>query len=88
MSAGTGCGFRTAADVRQELYHEGAKKHGTLSTARGEAMQQYVGRRRRWWARLKKLDDQIGASEAILADMLLEGAGLDETQKLLILDEC
>ena len=72
----------------KELFHEGSKIYGPLARQRGEPMNMYVSRRRRWWTRLTNLDKEMNTSESILADMLLECARLDETQKLLVLTSC
>ena len=68
-----------------ELYHEGAKPFGKLSRQRGEAMSAYIARRRRWWNKLNALDPDTMVSENILADMLLQGARLDRTERLMIM---
>ena len=41
-----------------ELYKEGGKNMGPLSRQFGESMLSYVFRRRRWWTRLRTLDEK------------------------------
>ena len=45
-------------------------------------MVSYVARRRRWYKRLRLLDEGIQVSESILADQLLDCASLTEAEKL------
>ena len=47
-------------------------------------MHQYVSRRRRCWKLLKELDPEIEFSEGQRADMLLDLAGFDETDRIMI----
>ena len=41
-----------------ELYKEGSKPRGLMSRQPGESMQGYIIRRKRWWTRLKALDEK------------------------------
>ena len=68
-----------------QLYKEGSKAKGLLSRQMGESMQSYVLRRKRWWKRLRALDDKYSVSENILTDMLLYGSGVNTQEKLMIL---
>ena len=45
----------------------------------------YTTRRKRWWKKLKNFDSTAQVSDGILAEYLLDSAGLDKTQKLMIL---
>ena len=67
------------------LFREGTKKNGILSRQTGETMMSYTTRRKRWWKKLKNLDSTVQVSDGILAEYLLDSAGLDKTQKLMIL---
>ena len=68
-----------------ELYKEGSKSKGMLPRQMGESMQSYVLRRKRWWTRLKALDEKYSVSENILTDMLLDGSRLNTQERLMIL---
>ena len=47
-------------------------------------MTQYVSRRQRCWKLLKELDPEIELSEGHRADMLLDLAGLDKHEKIMV----
>ena len=47
-------------------------------------MSSYIARRRRWFTRLKYLDEGTTVSDNILADYLLDCAGLTEEQILMV----
>ena len=47
-------------------------------------MQQYTSRRRRCWKLLTELDPEIKLSEGHRADMLLDLAGLDKNERIMI----
>ena len=46
-------------DESRELYKAGSRTTGPLTRQAGEPMVSYVARRRRWYARLRLLDDEI-----------------------------
>ena len=48
-------------------------------------MTSYVSRRTRWWVRIKELDLQFSVTETLLADYILDCAGISPDQKLMIL---
>ena len=65
--------MREAVSVKRELEAmQGNRLKGALSRQYGESMQSYVLRRKRWWLRLKALDQNYSVSENILMDMLLD----------------
>ena len=66
------------------LFREGTKKNGILSRQTGETMMSYTTRRKRWWKKLKNLDSTVQVSDGILAEYLLDSAGLDKIQKMMI----
>ena len=72
-------------DEISELYRLGAQTTGPLIRQRGEPMQSYISRRKRWWTRIRELDSSFNVSETLLADYLLDCAGLTKDQRLMIL---
>ena len=72
-------------DEISELYRLGAQTSGPLRRQRGEPMQSYISRRKRWWTRIRELDSSFNVSETLLADYLLDCAGLTRDQRLMIL---
>ena len=72
----------------KELYHAGQKPGGIMSRQPGESVIKYISRRRRWWNLLQKLDSKTQISENLLADMLLDHSGLNDTQMLMIKTSC
>ena len=48
-------------------------------------MQSYISRRKRWWTRIRELDSSFNVYETLLADYLLDDAGLTKDQRLMIL---
>ena len=77
--------FPLTAVEAKELYLQGQRVGGPLSRATGEPMLQYIARRKRWWAKLQKLDDKIKVSDNILTDLLLDNARLGHHERLLVL---
>ena len=77
--------FPKAEAEAKDLYRAGHKTKGILSRQPGEAMVSYVSRRKRWWKTLKTLDSTIDLSPTILGDLMLEAAGLNRTEQLLVL---
>ena len=75
-------------DEAQELFAIGSKTDGDLSRQRGESMVSYITRRKRWVLRLTDLDSNTRVSEYILASYLLDCAGLNESEKLMIKTAC
>jgi len=75
-------------DEARELFHAGTQVDGPLSRQHGESMSSYIARRRRWFQRLTELDAATKVSENILADYLLDCAGLPPDQKLMIRTVC
>ncbi len=68
----------------KELFRNFTKSSGPLSRQQGESMTQYVSRRRRCWKLLQKLDPEIQLSEGHRADLLLDLAGLDRQERIMI----
>ena len=56
-----------------------------LSRQRDESMISYVNRRKRWFTLLKQMDPQIGLSDEIQGDLMLENAGLTQQEQLMVL---
>ena len=69
----------------KELYRIGTSVGGPLARQPGESMAHYISRRKRWWKKLRELDDKVDVSETILTDLLLDNAGLSRHEKLMIL---
>ena len=67
----------------KELFRQCCKPTGSLSRQSGK--QQYISKRRRCWKLLKELDPEIVLSEGHRADMLLDLAGLDKSERTIIL---
>ena len=63
-----------------ELFREGSKKDGVLSSQPTEPIASYTQRRRRWHTRLIKLDGGFRIPEKVQIEMLLDGAGLTYDQ--------
>ena len=68
----------------RELYAIGARDGGMMSRQHGEPVASYVLRRKTWWRQLQQLDPSMAVSEGILAEQILQNAGLSEDQKLMI----
>ena len=68
----------------KELFRQYCKTSGALSRQNGESMMQYISRRKRCWNLLTELDKEIVLSEGHRADMLLDLAGLDKHEKIMI----
>ena len=76
--------FPLTTHEARELFRQYTKQSGTLSRQSGESMTQYVSRRQRCWKLLKELDPEIELSEGHRADMLLDLAGLDRQEKIMV----
>jgi hypothetical protein len=76
--------FPLTTHEARELFRQYTKQSGALSRQSGESMTQYVSRRLRCWRLLKELDPEIELSEGHRADMLLELAGLDRHEKIMV----
>ena len=68
----------------RELYEAGAMVGGLLARQGPETMAQYVLRRRAWYRALTDMSDELKLPDLILAEQLLNNAGLTEDQKLMI----
>ena len=68
----------------KELFRQYCRTSGALSRQNGESMMQYISRRKRCWNLLTELDKEIVLSEGHRADMLLDLAGLDKHEKIMI----
>ena len=77
--------FPLKEEEAKALYKEGHKVGGVVSRQHGESMASYITRRERWYKLLTSMDSALTFPDHMLADMLLDNAGLNETQKLLIL---
>ena len=69
----------------KELYRMGTSIGGPLSRQAGESMTQYISRRKRWWRKVKELDEKLQVSDTILTDLLMDNANLNRSEKLMIL---
>jgi hypothetical protein len=76
--------FPLTTHEAKELFRQFCKSSGSLARQVGESMQQYVGRRRRSWKLLQELDPELWLSEGHRADMLLDLAGLDKSERVMI----
>ena len=77
--------FPLQAQEAKELYRVGASVGGVMSRQAGESMTSYIGRRKRWYRKLKELDKTIEISDTILGDLLLDNSGLDRKERLMVL---
>ena len=68
----------------RELYQAGAQQGGPLSRQHGERIPSYVLRRKAWYGLMTDLDPQLTLPDGIVAEQLLQNAGLSEDHKLLI----
>ena len=76
--------FPLTTHEAKELFRQYCLPTGSLSRQTGESMQQYISRRRRCWKLLKELDPEIELSEGHRADMLLDLAGLDKSERIMV----
>ena len=76
--------FPQTAHEAKELFRHFTKPSGCLSRQNGEAMHAYIARRRRCWKLLKELDPVLELSEGHRADLLLDLAGLDKSERTMI----
>ena len=77
--------FPLVEQESKELYRLGTQIGGILSRQAGESMTSYLSRRNRWWRKLKQLDDKVQISEGILTDLLLDNAGINRQERLMVL---
>ena len=76
--------FPLTTHEAKELFRQYCKSNGSLARQTSESMHQYVNRRKRCWKLLKELDGEIQLSEGHRADMLLDLAGIDRGEKIMI----
>ena len=76
--------FPLNAHEATEMFRQYCKPSGSLARHKSESMHQFVARRRRCWKLLKELDPEIELSEGHGADMLLDLAGLDRGERIMI----
>ena len=77
--------FPFARAEAKELFKVGSKSKGMMTRQPGESMSSFVSRRRRWWTKLRQMDDSIDLSSAVRGDLMLEAAGLSPTEQKLVL---
>ena len=68
----------------RELYQAGAAQGGILSRQRSESMASYTLRRRTWYQMMLDLDSNLSLPDPILAEQLLQNAGISKDHQLLI----
>ncbi len=68
----------------KELFKQCTKPGGCLSRQQGEAMHQFVARRTRSWKMLNERDSEIKLGDAHRADLLLEFAGINKNERIMI----
>ena len=76
--------FPMTTHEAKELFRQYCRPKGPLSRQNGESMQQYISRRKRCWNLLIELDPELNLSEGHRADMLLDLAGLEKTERTMI----
>ena len=76
--------FPLTTHEAKELFRQYCKPSGSLARQKGESMTQYVSRRRRCWNLLTTLDPDIHLSDGHRADMLLDLAGIDKDQRIMV----
>ena len=69
----------------KELYRLGTQIGGMLSRQAGEPMTSYLSRRKRWWKKMKQLDKTVAISESILTDLLLDNAGINRQERIMVI---
>ncbi|CAE7418365.1 GIP [Symbiodinium sp. CCMP2592] len=69
----------------KELYRLGTQIGGMLSRQAGEPMTSYLSRRSRWWRKMKQLDKTVSISESILTDLLLDNAGINRQERIMVI---
>ena len=69
----------------KELYRLGTQIGGMLSRQAGEPMTSYLSRRRRWWRKMKQQDKTVAISESILTDLLLDNAGVNRQERIMVI---
>ena len=73
--------FPNARRQAKALYLAGHKSDGILTRQRGESMYSYCQRRRTWYDRLTKCDNECKISDYMLGQLLLDLSQLDRNQK-------
>ena len=68
----------------RELYQVGAANGGILSRQRSESMASYTLRRKTWYQMMLDLDSNLTLPDPILAEQLLQNAGISRDHQLLI----
>ena len=76
--------FPLTTHEAKKLFRQYCKPSGSLNRQSGQSMQQYVSRRSRNWKLSKKLDPEIVLNECHRADMLLDLAGFDKSERTMI----
>ena len=76
--------FPMTTHEAKELFRQYCRPKGPLSRQNGESMQQFISRRRRCWNLLIELDPEMNLSEGHRADMLLDLAGLEKSERTMI----
>ena len=75
---------RFKKDEARELHRAGSRTVGPMCRQTGESIISYISRRRRWYKRLRLLDESTVISENILSDSLMDCSGTSEQEKLSI----
>ena len=75
---------RFKKDEARELHRAGTRTVGPMCRQTGESVISFISRRRRWYKRLRFLDDSTVISENILSDSLMDCSGTSEQEKLSI----
>ena len=71
---------------RRELYAAGTERGGLLSRKYGEPMNDYIGRREKWWERLLEMDPEAGMSSVMRGELLLGNANLSATAVQMVIN--
>ena len=69
-------------EIARELFRKGQYPTGELARAPGESMVSYTSRRKRWYQRIRDLDDTIELTDVMQAQFMLEAARLTDNQVL------
>ena len=75
---------RFKKDEARELHRAGSRTVAPMCRQTGESIISYISRRRRWYKRLRFLDESTVISENILSDSLMDCSGTSEQEKLSI----
>jgi hypothetical protein len=68
----------------KELFRQYIKQSGALARQSGESISKYISRRQRCWKLLRELDPTLELSDGHRSDMLLDLAGLDKQEKIMV----